>query len=385
MAARRRRNPARRWWILGGVGAVALALIGVWFLTRPPAATGPAYDVVTVTRSDQTDTVALSGTIAPQTQANAMFEVGGTLASIRVKVGDVVAKGTPLATLETRDLSDAVALADAQAATARAQLSTVEDSDQATDAQLAAARAQVRSAEASLANAKNRLQDATLTSPIAGTVAKVSYEVGDQVSGSSASSSSLSSGGISLGGLTLPASSGSTASSIVVISTDAWKLDASVGTIDLPSLKPGQAVVVTPTGTELSVRGVVDTVGIVATQNAGATATFPVTIKITDAGVPLYSGASADAIVTTGVHPQVLTVPVGAVTTADGATTVELLRAGTPVTQPVTLGRRHGSVVEVTAGLAEGDQIRVARGQVVQTATPRFGFGSKTPTPTPTK
>ena len=385
MAARRRRHPARRWWLAGGIAAVALVVAGVWFLTRTPPATAPVYDVVSVTRSDQTDTVALSGTIAPQTEANAMFKVGGTVSAVAVKVGDVVAKGTPLATLETRDLADAVTLADAQAATARAQLTTVEDSAQATDAQLAAARAQVRSADASLASARNRLQDATLTSPVAGTVAKVSYEVGDQVSGSSASTSSLSSSGVSFGGISLPGASTAGAASIVVISTDAWQLDASVGTSDLPSLKPGQPVVVSPTGTSQSVRGVVDTVGIVATQNAGATATFPVTIKITDAGVPLYSGASADALVTTAVHPQVLTVPIAAVTTTGGASTVELLRGGQPVTQPVTLGLRHGSVIEVTAGLAEGDQVLVERAKVVQTATPRFGFNTRTPSPTPTK
>ena len=144
---------------------------------------------------------------------------------------------------------------------------------------------------------------------------------------------------------------------------------------------------ITPTGTSVSVRGVVDTVGIVATQNAGATATFPVTINVTDAGTPLFSGSSADAVVTTATYEQVLAVPSSAVTLADGKATVEVVTGGTPTVRPVTVGRRFGGNLEIVSGLTEGEVIRVPKGQVVQTQAPRFGPGafSASPSATPSR
>ena len=168
----------------------------------------------------------------------------------------------------------------------------------------------------------------------------------------------------------------------MVIATDAWRLDASVGTVDLAALKHGQKATVTPTGTADAVEGTVDTVGIVATQAAGAAATFPVTITITRSGVPLYSGSSADAVVVTGTYSTVLSIPDAAVTTANGVSTVELAVGAVPELRAVTLGRRFGAEVEVTAGLVEGDQIRVPKGRVVKTSAPPWAV---TPSPSATQ
>jgi HlyD family secretion protein len=392
MATPSGRRRARLAWILGiGAALLVIALAGAWFLTRPAPAKKAEFDTLTVARTTQTDTVTLSGTIHPQSQANAAFKVPGTVNQIRVKVGDTVAKGDTLASVDTQDLSDAVALADANAAAARAQLTTVQDSSSATDAQLRAAEAQVRSAEASLTNAKNRLADATLVSPIAGTIAKVGYSVGDQVAGTGSSSgSAASSGGLSgLGGISLSgaaAASGTTTGAIVVISTDAWQLDASVGTADLTALKQGQDAIVTPTGTSTSVHGTVDTVGIVAAQNAGATATFPVTIKVTDAGAKLFSGSSADAVVTTGTFSEVLTVPMSAVTTYNGASSVNVVTGTSTVVRAVTLGRHFGSAVEILSGLTAGENIQAPKAVVVTTSAPPAIFGrTASPSATPSK
>lgn len=357
---------------------VALAAgVLIWWPTHPaPEAT----QLLTLTRSDQVTTVSVSGSLAPRQQANASFAVPGTVESIAVAVGDTVAEGDALASLDDQDLRDAVALAEANDAAARAQLQTVRDRDGSTSAQIAAARAQVEASSASLASARRRLGEANLASPLSGVVAQVNIAVGDQVTGTASSAT-----GSSLSGFAAGAAVGA---AVVVVVPDAWQLDATVGTIDLPSLKPGQSAMVTPTGTSTHVAAVVDTVGIVASGAAGAAATFPVTLSITDTSATLFSGASADAVITTDTVPGVLTVPVRAITT-DGTRSLVTRSTGSGTEEvEVTTGRRFADQVEILSGVTEGDRIVVPAGVVVTQPTrepwyaePHPGSSNTTATP----
>lgn len=389
--ARSSRPRRRRTAIVAVVGILALILVGVVVLPRllTPAEASPGTEVVAATRSDEVSTVTLSGTLAPKDRANASFAVPGTVTSIRVHVGQAVSKGDALASLDDSDLTNSVTLAEANLAAARAQARTVRDTDGVTSAQIAAVDAQVAAMEATVQNARESLAEATLTSPLTGVVAEVSLEVGDQVSGSAASSvaSAGSVAGVDLSGLT--GSSGASAGGgssgqIVIIEPDAWKLEATVGTADLPSMKPGLDAVVTPTGTSMEVSAVVDTVGIVATQTSGAAASFPVTLTITATDVTLFTGSDVDAVVTTAVAPDVLTVPVEAVTYTDDAATVERPDGSTTT---VEVGRRFGDRQEILSGISEGDEVLVPVG-VVTTAAPRVPYGPNgtlaSPDPSPT-
>lgn len=379
----------RRAVVIAGAALLVVALIAVLAIFnfgRQPAA--EATEVVRAERSDQVTTVSLSGSLSPQQQANASFAVPGTVNAINVRVGQEVAAGDTLATLDDRDLRNAVSLAEANLAAARAQVQTLRDADAATSAQLTAANAQTEAMAAGVENARQRLSDAALTSPLTGVVAEVELEVGDQVTGAGASLPG--SGSNPLSGLGLPSSvtgaagqSGAGGAQIVVVVPDAWQLEATVGTADLTSLEPGQQAVVTPTGTDTHVTAVVDTVGIVASSSSGSAATFPVTLAITEPGVQLFSGSDADAVVTTATVPDVLTIPVEAVTYADDTTTVR--RPGDTTTE-VSLGRRFGNRIEVTGGLGTGDEVLVPVGVVVSApARPQFGpngtFVSPSPSP----
>ena len=375
---RARTRWSRRRWVLA-IGAVLVAVAAVaWVVVVNSSGkpTGAATQVVRVTRGTQTTTVTLSGTLAPQQQANVSFATSGTVREIQARVGDAVAAGQALAAIDDRDLRNAVTLAEAQLTAARAQLQTVRDADSATSAQVAAARAQVASAQASADSARTRLSDAVLASPLAGVVAEVNLKVGDQVSGASASVSGLSgSGSNPLSGLTgLTSGSSSTGAQIVVVVPDAWQLNATIGTADLPSLKVGQAAVVTPTGTSTDVAAVVDTIGIVASGASGAAATFPTTLRITGVGAQLFSGANADAVVTTATLPGVLTIPTEAITSSGDKVTVQRPAASGTQSTEITIGRRFGDRIEVTGGLAEGDEILAPVGVVVSTP-PRPQFG----------
>lgn len=398
----RTRWPGRRRVLVLAAVLVVVALVGAWLVwsaSRPAPA--PATQVVRATVGDQTTTVSLSGVLSPQQQANVSFAVPGTVETVSARVGDRVEAGQQLAVLDDRDLRNAVTLAEAQLAAARAQLQTLRDTGRSSSAQIAAARAGVATAQAGVDRAAAQLADARLAAPIAGVVAEVAVKVGDQVSGASglagAASSRLPAGLPGLSGVSgASGSSGGSSTSaaggaaVVIVVPDAWQLEAQVGTSDLPALKKGQPAVVTPTGTSTHVTAAVDTIGIVASGASGQSATFPVTLTITQAGAPLFSGSNADAVITTDTVRGVLTVPGEAVTYRDGKAFVRRPDGTASREVEVGVGRRFGDRVEVVRGLVEGDEVLRPTGVVVsRPPRPQFGpggsFASPDPTPTPSR
>jgi len=345
------RMSAKKWLVLG-LAVVLLAGVGVgtWFLLKPKTNTSASTSrTVQVTKGTQTMTVSFDGTLSPRKQSNVNFGVSGTVTSVKVKAGQKVTKGKKLATVDDADLQDAVDLAKANLTTARANLSDVYDNS-GSSAAITSAKAQVSSAKAALAQANTNLGDAVLRSPISGTVASVSLEDGDTVTGSG------SSGSGSAG--TSTTSTASTAQ-FVVISTSTWKLEGSVGSADLASLKAGQAVAITTDATTDKLTGTVASVGIVATSTSDGAATFPIVINLAGAHKDLYSGTTASAVITTGSYPDVLTVPTAAIRTENSRTVVAKVTNNTTTTTEVTIGKVFGSYTEIKSGLAEGDSVQI--------------------------
>ncbi len=363
--AKRKRSPKRVLLIVIGVVAALAIVATTLFLLRPRAATARNnFPSAKATRSNQRLSVTATGTIAPRDQANLNFAVGGTVDGVRVKVGQKVAKGQALASVKDGQLSDAVDLAAANLEAARAQLSQVLDNSDSTDAQITAARAQVNSADARLASAQNDLADATLTSPIAGTVAAINIATGDRVAASASvvsTGTSVTNAGGASGTGTSQINTGSgtsaTAAHVVVISTGAWKVNATVGTADLPLLAAGQSVTIIPVGTTRTIAGTVGAVGIMAGQTTGGPAQFPVTVNVNGNPGGLYAGADADIAVSVKELTGVLTVPTAAVHTENGQSVVHQRDGNAIVSTPVKLGRVFGDATEITSGLREGDEV----------------------------
>ena len=360
----RSRMSARRWLVLA-LAVVVLAGVGVgtWFVLKPKAtATGSTSRTVQVTKGTQTMSVAFDGTLSPRKQSNVNFSVSGTVTSVKAKAGQTVKENQVLATVDDSDLADAVDLAEANLTTAKANLSDVYDND-GSSAAITSAKAQVNSAKAALAQANTNLDDAVLRSPISGTVASVSVEDGDTVTGSGSSSSSNSPGS--------SASTTATASTaqFVVISTSTWNLGGSVGSADLASIKAGQAVAITTDATTDKLTGTVASVGIVATSTSDGAATFPIVINLAGTHKDLYSGTTASAVITTGSYPDVLTVPTAAIRTENSRTVVTKVTGTTTATTEVTIGTVFGSVTEVTSGLAEGDSVQITFTRPTSTST----------------
>ncbi|QIK72868.1 HlyD family efflux transporter periplasmic adaptor subunit [Propioniciclava coleopterorum] len=408
----RQRWSRRRWVTLIGIALLVVALVAGWFaLVSPRPLPAPATETVKVTRTSETTSVSLSGVIRPQQQANVSFAVPGTVRAIDTKVGETVTAGQTLATLDDRDLRNAATLAEANLKAARAQLQTVRDASSSTSAQVTAVQAQVSSAQASLDQARTRLGDAVLTAPIAGIVATVDVEVGDQVAGGGGGGlgSSLGGGGMSgapggslsgmgggLSGLGSPdlsslgggsgSSSGSGAQFVIIV-PDAWKLEATVGTADVAALKAGQPAVVTPKGTETHVSGTVDSVGIVASGASGQAATFPVTIRVNDKTSALFAGSSADAVVTTETVEGVLTVPGNAIEYDGTQAHVRVPDGAEGRLVPVTTGRQFGDRVEIVSGLQVGDELLAPKAVTVSGPPPNpfDPRGTSSPSPSPSR
>jgi HlyD family secretion protein len=72
-----------------------------------------------VTRGSVTQTVAVSGSVAAQSQVKMSFKSQGKISAIYVSVGQQVTAGQPLAKLDTADLESALAQAEASLATAQ--------------------------------------------------------------------------------------------------------------------------------------------------------------------------------------------------------------------------------------------------------------------------
>ncbi|MFZ0158891.1 MAG: biotin/lipoyl-binding protein [Kineosporiaceae bacterium] len=381
------RSVRRRWIIAVTAVLVAGGLTAGWVLThRQTTTTTTTTRLVAASVSTVRQTVSATGTIVPKTQANLSFASSGTVDAVNVAMGDTVKSGQVLATIDPADLDAAVSLAQANLDAAYAAV-TAATSAGSSATQLASLNAQARVAKASLASVRSSRSAASLTSPVTGVVAEVNIADGDRVTGTSGSSGTGSgsagsgSGSGSGAGTGAGAGAGTTSGAqIIVITTNAWMVDATVGSADIGSLKKGMQAEITPTGTSTTVFGTVSAVGLIA-STSGSTTAFPVTIAVTGSPAGLHAGAGASVAIVVRQITDALTVPTAAVTTENGATVVHQLSGDRRISTPVTVGGVYGSLTQITTGLAEGDQVVVTGtvGQGGQSRT-RSSNGTRTGT-----
>jgi len=364
------------------VVAVAL-LVGVagtgvyWFGFReaPAQAATPGSTTTSVAASLSTiqQSVSTSGTLTPAVQEDVSFAVSGTVTSVDVAAGDTVTAGQQLATVDTLQLNAALLQAKADLASAQASLSNAEDEadgSDSSDAQVAALSAQVDVAQAAVDAAEADLAGATLTAPVSGLLTTVDLEVGDVVTGSGSSSGSTGSTGStgSSGATGMTGGSGATGSSsttststapFVIVGTDAWQTSVSVSESDVALLAVGNQAELTTSSSTDTIYGTVTEIGLLSSSSGGVAA-YPVTVTVTGDPEGLHDGESVDVSIIYERRTDVLTVPASAVTTEDGQSVVTQEGAdGGTVTTAVTVGETSGDLVEITAGLAEGDEVLV--------------------------
>ncbi len=137
------------------VAAVAAAVAGGVYVYSSRGSSTPTRGTedVKVTRKTINQTLIISGVADAQLNSNLIFQSSGKIASVNVKVGDVVKQGDVLASLDSDSLNNA--LQSAQANVRAAQLKLDDVLQGSTEAQLAAADQAVASAEANVVKAKD--------------------------------------------------------------------------------------------------------------------------------------------------------------------------------------------------------------------------------------
>ncbi len=219
------------------------------------------------------------------------------------------------------------------------------------DTQIENAAIQVKTAELTLQNARDKLEDYSITSTIDGEVIEKNYDVGDNIDATTGSTS----------GVTYPA---------VIYDLSALTFDISIHELDINKIQVGQRVEITSDALDgRSFTGTVDKVNINGATSNGVT-TYPVTVRIDGSPQELKPGMNISARIIVEDAGEVLCIPVEAV--SRGQNGVSLVKVAGPgaldeagnLADPskledreVTLGRNDESCIEVLSGLEEGETI----------------------------
>lgn len=204
-----------------------------------------------------------------------------------------------------------------------------------TAATIVADQAAIDLAEANVTLAQSRLPFATLTSPIAGTVAAVSLAPGDAVTASS------------------------TTAVVTVLGPDGYTVTTSVPLTSIDVVSVGQAAQVTTPSTDTTLAATVSSIGVLDTSTTADPA-YTVELAVDPTDETLYDGASAQVRISVAGADEVLTVPTSAVHVDGTTATVQVLQDGTPTAVTVTRGAVGAERTEITDGLAAGDEVVLA-------------------------
>ena len=200
MAVRSGNTSELNGWRAGvlAAGATALLLAGCKQTEAPQAPEVRPVRVVAIEKRATGDTVAITGTVQAQTEANQSFRIDGRLVERAVGVGDSLRPGQLIARLDPQNEESALQAARAQLGAARAQQAEARNNfarmrdlvaenavaratfEQA-EAVMKTADAAVETAQSQVTLAENRLSYTRLVSDVTGVVTAQGAEPGEVV------------------------------------------------------------------------------------------------------------------------------------------------------------------------------------------------------------
>jgi multidrug efflux pump subunit AcrA (membrane-fusion protein) len=235
------------------------------------------------------------------------------------------------------------------------------------DTAIAAAQANLNAASLNY----QATQNATVTAPIAGTVANLAVMPGDVVTASTVTTTSNSTSFSSSS-----SSSTNNGSTVLVIGNlSQLSVIAQVNEVDVPNIKPGQEATVTldafPNQTFV---GKVQSVDSIGTISSGVV-TYNVYITLISPPSEVKAGMSASIAIQTAHAYNVITVPSAAIQTANGASYVRVLKNGQVTSVPVTTGISDDTNTQITSGISAGETVVVGTNATTNNTTSPFSSG----------
>ena len=292
--------------------ALALAAIAIAPACNRNKSTAPSVSTMPVTRRDIIIDAQANGVVEPINVVEVKSKASGLITRMNVETGSLVRPGELLAQIDTRDVQNQYnqAVADERAAEARLQVADAQKkrSDEmfrqrvitAQEHETAAldyanAQAAAIRARASTDLAKQRLEDATVTSPVAGTVIERTVSQGMVITGATGNSAT--------GGTTL----------MKMADLTRVRMRAQFNETDIGQIRAGQpAVVIVDAYPDRRFQGLVEKIEPQAVVQQGVTM-FPVLVTLANMDGALKPGMNGEVQVQIDQRLNVLAVPNDAV------------------------------------------------------------------------
>jgi HlyD family secretion protein len=327
--------------------------------TNAPAATAVDVQVVKASAGTIESALEISGTLAPRSRVAVKPKLPGTLERMLVDIGDAVAMGQTIATIDRREIDAQVDASVAAVAVAKAALDTAEaalasavlEHDRAKNlfekgalprqrldaadtqhrasvAQRDLATANLAQANAALRRAKEVQSNSTVTSPVNGFVVERNYDAG---------------------------STPGDQPIVVVADLREMKLEAGVSELEAGRLRVGmKAVIEVQAKPGLTFHG---QLAAIAPEVDERNRHFKIDVRVPNDGRTLLSGMYATARIVEATSANAVLVPKEAVATRDGKRIVQKVQGDSVSIVEVVEGLADGGRVQIVKGLAAGDTV----------------------------
>ena len=327
--------------------------------TTAPEATIVDVSVVKASVGVMESSLEISGTLAPRSRVAVKPKLSGTIERMLVDIGDPVAMGQTIATIDRREIDAQVDASVAAVAVAKASLDTAEaglasavlEHDRAKNlfekgalprqrldaaetahrsgvAQRDLATANLAQANAALRRAREVQSNSTVTSPVNGFVVERNYDAG---------------------------STPGDKPIVVVADLREMKLEAGVGEMEAGRLRVGmKATVAVQAKPGQTFTG---QLAAIAPEVDERNRHFKIDLRVPNDGRTLLSGMYATARIVEATVPNAILIPKEAVATRDGKRIVQKVQGDSVSIVEVVEGLSDGARVQIVKGLAAGDTV----------------------------
>ena len=309
-----------------------------------------SVEVTTVGKGDIASAFAYTGKAAPAKEVSVVPTVPGKVTSFHYDVGDKVAQGAVLFTVDSTDLQNNMRSLEANynaAKLGRDNAKSTYDSNQLLYEEeiiskneidqmkyaYEAAEAQLASIQVQMDNLQKNISDCTVTSPMSGVIASRGVENGSFAS--------------------------QAAPAYTVMDLSTIKVEVSVSEQVLNTIKVGDTVSVLMTAaSETPLQGRVATISPAAAQ----TGMYTVKVELSNKDGKIKSGMMAEVSFTMASADDTILLPRNAVIEKDNETYVYVVDNGVAKKTAVELGIEAEDTIQITSGLNKGDNV-VTKGQ----------------------